>query len=135
MKVSPRYLRLRAYAKVLGAINNGTLRRANTFDCIDCGNPAMEFDHRDYTKPLQVDPVCTACHGKRGHGLPDTNGPDIEVDWITSKLDSVKDGRLHLRLTEQEFGALQRLAEVEGTTMSGVVRSWIHRLDKRRKVW
>lgn len=36
--------------------------------CADCGQPACEWDHRDYMKPLDVDPVCRACNQARGDG-------------------------------------------------------------------
>ncbi len=44
-------------------------------DCVDCGRRASAHDHRDYGKPLEVDPVCGSCNYKRGSaifGLPDT---------------------------------------------------------------
>ncbi len=36
--------------------------------CADCGQPAVEYDHRDYMKPLDVAPVCRACNQARGDG-------------------------------------------------------------------
>lgn len=38
--------------------------------CTDCDKPAREYDHRDYNKPLDVDPVCRGCNLKRGSGIP-----------------------------------------------------------------
>lgn len=37
--------------------------------CTDCERPAMVYDHRDYTNPLKVDPVCITCNIRRGKGL------------------------------------------------------------------
>lgn len=37
--------------------------------CVDCGKRAQHWDHRDYLKPLEVDPVCASCNKKRGPGL------------------------------------------------------------------
>ena len=34
--------------------------------CVDCGAPALEYDHRDYSRPLDVDPVCKSCNRRRG---------------------------------------------------------------------
>lgn len=34
--------------------------------CVDCGGQAQEFDHREYCKPLAVDPVCHRCNLRRG---------------------------------------------------------------------
>lgn len=38
--------------------------------CVDCGKPAQCYDHRDYLEPLDVDPVCMRCNGKRGPAAP-----------------------------------------------------------------
>ena len=35
--------------------------------CVDCGKPAEVYDHRDYSKPLEVEPVCRACNSRRSH--------------------------------------------------------------------
>jgi hypothetical protein len=51
---------------VARAIKQGALPRPATMDCTDCGKPAAQFDHRDYTKPLQVEPVCRRCNILRG---------------------------------------------------------------------
>lgn len=37
--------------------------------CVDCGAVAEVYDHRDYSKPLDVQPVCRSCNLKRGPGL------------------------------------------------------------------
>lgn len=37
--------------------------------CVDCNKRAQHWDHRDYLKPLEVDPVCASCNKKRGPGL------------------------------------------------------------------
>lgn len=34
--------------------------------CVDCGAPAHAYDHRDYARPLDVEPVCRACNHRRG---------------------------------------------------------------------
>jgi hypothetical protein len=34
--------------------------------CVDCGVRADRYDHRDYSKPLTVDPTCRKCDRKRG---------------------------------------------------------------------
>ena len=36
--------------------------------CVDCGNRAVEYDHRDYMKPLDVQAVCKSCNAARGEG-------------------------------------------------------------------
>src|SRR6185312_7217488 len=45
----------RAHAFVATAIRRGVLPKLDgTIACTDCGNPAMEYDHRDYGRPLDV---------------------------------------------------------------------------------
>ena len=53
---------------VAAAIRNWELRPAHNFPCTDCGGPAREYDHRDYAKPLEVEPVCHRCNIRRGPG-------------------------------------------------------------------
>ena len=38
--------------------------------CVDCGKRAEHYDHRDYTKPLEVEPVCRSCNKLRGPAHP-----------------------------------------------------------------
>ena len=38
------------------------------YRCTDCEAPAFEYDHRDYSRPLGVDPVCRSCNNLRGKG-------------------------------------------------------------------
>lgn len=39
------------------------------YACVDCGLPAQAYDHRYYSHPLEVDPVCLSCNNKRGPAL------------------------------------------------------------------
>lgn len=52
------------------AIRKGDLPHFSAFKCADCDKPAECYDHRDYTKPLDVDPVCRGCNNRRGPGWP-----------------------------------------------------------------
>ena len=47
--------------------------------CSDCGEPAYGYDHRDYRKPFDVEPICRQCNSDRGPGLP-LPAPD-NVRW------------------------------------------------------
>lgn len=38
--------------------------------CVDCGATAEVYDHRDYSRPLVVEPVCRSCNCRRGPGAP-----------------------------------------------------------------
>ena len=40
--------------------------RKNEIACVDCGKRATDYDHRDYSKPLDVVPVCRKCNDARG---------------------------------------------------------------------
>ena len=54
-----------AHNKVMYAIRKGTLLPANQCDCFDCGTKATAYHHEDYSKPLEVVPLCVVCHNKR----------------------------------------------------------------------
>lgn len=56
----------KAVYTVRGAVHRGLLEPARTLKCVDCGKPARDYDHRDYSKPLDVVPVCHSCNIKRG---------------------------------------------------------------------
>lgn len=55
---------------VKNEVMNGRLLPAKDCKCVDCGKQAQCYDHRDYRKPLMVEPVCKSCDGKRGAGAP-----------------------------------------------------------------
>lgn len=58
--------RRRAREKVKDAIRRGDLARASDCMCTDCGKPADAYDHAaGYDNPLDVEPVCHECHGRR----------------------------------------------------------------------
>lgn len=71
-------LRSRASALVHRAVRKGELPslKGGAVACVDCGNPAAHYDHRDYTKPLDVQPVCRACNIRRGRAHPYQDIPD-----------------------------------------------------------
>lgn len=59
----------RAHYEVSRAVRTGLLQPARELACVDCGKSASDYDHRDYAKPLSVDPVCRSCNQKRGPAL------------------------------------------------------------------
>jgi len=63
-------LQLRAAAIVAHAKKTGVLIPLSSLKCVDCGNDAQAYDHRDYRKPLDVEPVCMSCNSKRGPAKP-----------------------------------------------------------------
>ena len=56
----------KAIALVAKAVKKGDLQPAKNYQCVDCGANAFCYDHRDYSKPLDVVPVCRKCNFKRG---------------------------------------------------------------------
>lgn len=61
----------RASAKaVKESITKGILKPATKYRCVDCGARASCYDHRDYRKPNDVEPVCKRCDANRGSGKP-----------------------------------------------------------------
>ncbi len=66
----------RAISAVQAAVAGGILPslRDGRTKCTDCQKPATVYDHRDYLKPLVVDPVCWSCNSRRGRAAnhPDT---------------------------------------------------------------
>ena len=70
-ELTPLQLRRRARALVSTAIKHGELPKLDgTIACVDCGDPATAYEHRNYFHPLSVDPVCTGCNIRRGPGFP-----------------------------------------------------------------
>lgn len=61
----------RAINRVSYAVKTGALPslRKNEIACVDCGKRATDYDHRDYSKPLDVAPVCRKCNDTRGPAL------------------------------------------------------------------
>lgn len=37
--------------------------------CVDCGKPAEIYEHRDYSRPLDVEPTCVSCNRHRGTAI------------------------------------------------------------------
>lgn len=58
-----------AHLAVARARRVGSLKNPRDCMCTDCGCQAIEYDHRDYSKPLQVDAVCRRCNLKRGPAI------------------------------------------------------------------
>lgn len=71
-KVNNLRLSLTGQSKAIAAVTKAKKKGVLTAlpdgvtSCSDCGKPATCYDHRDYNKPLEVDPVCSSCNRKRG---------------------------------------------------------------------
>jgi hypothetical protein len=55
----------RILARVQWAVLTGKLPRVSTQPCKGCGEQAKHYHHEDYSKPLEVTPLCISCHKKR----------------------------------------------------------------------
>lgn len=58
-----------AHREVARARKRGELPDPRSLPCADCGIQAIEYDHRDYSKPLKVDAVCRGCNIRRGPAI------------------------------------------------------------------
>ena len=47
------------------AIRKGVLQPPHRYLCVDCHGIAQTYDHRFYTRPLDVVPVCRSCNWQR----------------------------------------------------------------------
>lgn len=71
-----------ANSAVAKAIRSGLLTPAKDHLCVDCGKQAMDYDHRDYGRPLHVEPVCRSYNKLRGPGKPITGGEVTLEDML-----------------------------------------------------
>lgn len=62
--------RAAAQSTVAALIRSGSLSHPTNFQCVDCSCPATEYEHRNYNKPEQVEPICRSCNLKRGPAIP-----------------------------------------------------------------
>lgn len=68
-----------AQRAVMKAIREGRLPRLDgSIPCVDCSAPAAVYDHRDYRRPLDVEPVCRRCNVRRGPAV------DVAHLWFKS---------------------------------------------------
>lgn len=58
----------RAMRAVKAAIKRGIIPdlKGGEYACVDCGGVATEYEHRDYSRPYDVEPVCRGCNSRRG---------------------------------------------------------------------
>lgn len=72
-RACPEYKAKRAaQQRVRTAIKRGEIVRK--YQCEECGRRGTTYEHHeDYSKPLEVEELCTACHRRR-HPRPLPNG-------------------------------------------------------------
>lgn len=75
-------LKARAITRTQYRMSQGLLPRLDgSTHCTDCGKPATCYDHRDYLKPDEVEPVCRACNKIRGPALPGHANWNVKNNW------------------------------------------------------
>lgn len=57
---------INARRQVAAAIKACLLPPPTRFRCTDCNLRASEYEHRNYSRPLDVEPVCRSCNRRRG---------------------------------------------------------------------
>lgn len=112
-----------ANARVKSAVRRGLLLRLDgRVRCTDCPRPATEYDHRDYARPLDVEPVCRSCNHRRG--------PAAGVPRLPDHADRGERGRFR---STYAMDAIRRMAETgreervplggrRGSTVAGALR-------------
>lgn len=93
-------LRSRAAQAVYRAVKKGFLvdLKEQIIPCKDCGSRAKVYDHRDYAKPLEVDPVCIGCNITRG-----TNAPRLNKDESKIECPDCESQYIRFRKTKRSF--------------------------------
>ena len=64
-----REVRAEAHRALGIEIRAGRIPPARTLHCHDCGRPAADYDHRDYSQPLKVTALCESCNAMRGPAM------------------------------------------------------------------
>lgn len=58
-------MQLNAALVVQQFIHKKLISKPGNYKCVDCGKPAVHWEHRDYSKPMSIEPVCRSCNKKR----------------------------------------------------------------------
>lgn len=56
------HTKIEARLLVTQAIESGSIPKASDVKCKRCGKQAYHYHHNDYTKPLDITPLCRKCH-------------------------------------------------------------------------
>lgn len=70
-KTDGEYYNMQTFALRIVSISRkeGLLADPKTLKCMDCGKNAKYWEHRNYARPLLVDPICQKCNIKRGKSI------------------------------------------------------------------
>lgn len=107
----------KAGAIVLQAVIDGKLPHPRTLRCKDCAHWAKLYDHRDYDKPLKVEPVCWRCNKLRG-----PEGPRRMPVKNPRKI-AAREKPIHTStMIDKAGGTMQALADLLGISRQAVHR-------------
>ena len=132
MKLSPSEVRYFARARWSAAKSAGLVPKIEGQFCVDCGADAVDYDHRNYVRYMDVDAVCRSCHVKRGPGNPIMGSGDIEVSWYVGNTPRYS---VSVFIDEETQAALDRLVTHSGILPREILRKIIRTEAKRKKVW
>lgn len=110
---------MRAGAAVHGAITKGVLPRLKRVEvlCVDCKKARAQcYDHRDYNRPLDVEPVCYRCNLHRGPAAY-TSPPGTPKSFP-----NIRTAVFQIRLCSKEKAIICRAARREKMSISDFVR-------------
>ena len=108
--------RRKAMSVVGMAVKRGDIKKAKEYKCVDCGRGGQVYDHRDYDKPLAIEPVCRSCNILRG-----------SAKWTTPKERTVMKTKTAIRLA----GSAVALTDILGLTPQASA-CWKRDLPHRR---
>ena len=94
------YYRARCQSQTTRAIRNGQLPKPHTRSCVDCGRQAEEYDHRNYTHPMDVVAVCHRCNMRRG---PAELDPEVVIHHLRWSNDMPYQNARLMRLGTTKF--------------------------------
>jgi len=84
-----RYYKKRAISWVSLCVRRGDLCRLYTSDVLcQCGEKAYCYEHRDYSKPLEVEAVCDSCNALRGPAA-------LPIDFVIAELNIYSPDRIY----------------------------------------
>lgn len=82
------------------AINNGLIPPLKGLLCVDCGKDAEHYDHREYLKPLVVEPVCRSCNYRRAQAT--------DLNAFMAKYFGIAQSKVKFRVKRKQFPPTQK---------------------------
>ncbi len=126
-----REIRKEAYVVLKAAIRRGDVPPIDgEMRCSDCDQAADFYDHRNYFRPLDVDPICKPCNNRRGQGLPhlkgvseNNNGLDFQIRGLSFS------GRSDIKVGKKSADVRTRLSESDAVAISRAKGMPQHRVN------